>query len=137
VLLGRLHQAAVALYCISSLQSVSVLPPSTSLELQRATLAGYLQTLLEKAVAFPRTKLFVLWPLVVLGFEALRGGPEMRDFVRRSLGELSYYIGSYAPIAALNVLEKSWAVGDGIWDACFDRPCLFVAQTAVDVSGIS
>ena len=137
-LLGHLHQAAVALYCISSLQALSVLSSSLSLNLQRRMLAEYLQTLLERAVAVPKTKLFALWPLVVLGFEALHhGGLATRDFVRASLGDVGYYVGSYAPSAALCVLERFWISGEATWDSCFDQPYLFVAQTAVDVSGIS
>lgn len=78
----------------------------------------------------------MLWPLVMLGMEAVHGGAAMRSFVAKELPELSRHIGTYVPLTAKAVLEKFWASGETRWDACFDRPYAFAAQIAVDLSGV-
>jgi hypothetical protein len=137
LVLGDLHQAAVALYCIHSLQSLSLFPDSEELSTRCRMLGRRLQFLLDQAIASPRMRLFVLWPLVVLGVEALNGGEAMRTFVEESMLKMSHHIGSYAPMVADAVLRKFWGSGERRWDACFDQPYIFLAQTAVDVSAIS
>jgi hypothetical protein len=143
MLLGGVYQATVALYCISSLQSLSVLPPACPLLRARCVAHGRsLRKLLEEALPLPRIKRFMLWPLVVLGVEAVNldgnEGPELRTFVaQRHLPELSRHVGSYVPLTARHVLERFWASGETCWDACFDKPYAFATQIAVDVSRIS
>lgn len=134
MLLGNTYRAAVALYCISSLQSLSVLPLDSSLRALRTTLGQHLQLLLNEALSSPRIKMFMLWPLFVLGMEAVNGGAAMRAFVEKQLPEMSRHAGTYVPLTAKGVLERFWASGGTRWDACFDRPYAFVAQIAVDLS---
>ncbi|KAA8647765.1 uncharacterized protein ATNIH1004_006466 [Aspergillus tanneri] len=134
MIVGNVYQAAVALYCILSLQSLSVLPLTPLL---RASCTGHgqrLQVLLSEALSSPRIKRFLLWPLVVLGVEAVNSGPVMRAFVREQLPEMSRHIGSYVPLTVKGVLEKYWALGETRWDACFDRPYMLATQIAVDLS---
>lgn len=133
ILIGNIFQAAVALYCISSLQSLSILPLIPILR-GRCNIHGHcLQVLLKKALSSPSTRNLMLWPLVVLGMEAVNGGAAMRTFVREQLSELSRSIGTYVPLNAKEVLERFWASSTTNWDACFDRPYAFATQTAVDV----
>ncbi|KAI0010167.1 putative C6 finger domain protein [Xylariaceae sp. FL0662B] len=87
VLLGRIYQAAVALYCISSLQSLSVLPVASSLRTNCATHGERLQVLLNDALSSPRIKRFMIWPVVILGMEAVNGDAAMRAFVEKQLPE--------------------------------------------------
>lgn len=136
LLLGKVYQAAVAIYCISSLQSLSVLPPTSSLKARCATHGHLLQALVNEAMSSPRIKGFMLWPLALLGTEAVRGGAAMRAFVTRHLTDLSHHVGMSSPLTAKGVLERFWASGEAHWDACFDRPYLLVTQIAVDVSRI-
>ncbi|KIX09109.1 uncharacterized protein Z518_00187 [Rhinocladiella mackenziei CBS 650.93] len=136
MLLGNVYQAAVALYGISSLQSLSLLPLTCSLRTHCATHGRFLQVLLNEALSSPRTKRFVLWPLVLLGMEAVNGGAAMRAFVEKQLPQMSRHVGTHVPLTAKGVLERFWASGETRWDACFDRPYVFVAQIAVDLSGI-
>lgn len=141
-LVGNIYQAAVTLYCLSSLQSVSVLPtafpPIPVAERTATSQARLLQQLLARAVACPKLKRATLWPLVVLGttaqaiHESFRGA--MRDFVAAQLPVLSRDAGTYVPLTAKSVLEKFWASGQTRWDACFDRPYAFVIQIALDTS---
>jgi hypothetical protein len=137
ILLANIHQAAVSIYCISSLQSISILPHTPSLRAQCVAHGQNLQHLLPSALSSPRLKLFMLWPLVMLGMEAVHGGPAMRSFVAKELPELSRHVGTYVPLTAKAVLEKFWASGETRWDACFDRPYAFAAQIAVDLSGVA
>lgn len=137
ILVGNLFQAAVMIYCILSLQSLSVLPLTPQLRASCTSNSQLLQILLKDALSSPRTKRFLVWPLVVLGVEAVNGSALMRNFVREQLSELSCYIGSHAPLTAKDVLERFWASGKTDWDACFDRPYMFPMQIAVDISKLS
>jgi Fungal specific transcription factor domain len=134
LLIGNAYQAAVVLYSISSLQSVSVLPPSSFLIESCTTNARRLHILLSNGLLSFKTNTYMLWPLIVLGVEAVNGGPELRAFVRNQLPELSCRIGVYLPLVAKGLLEKFWASGETHWDACFDRPYGFATQLAVDSS---
>lgn len=136
VLLGNVYQAAVAIYCVSSLQSSSVLPQTSSLRARCTTHSQLLQELLNEALSSPRVKRFMLWPLVLLGVEAANGSAAMRTFVKKQLSEMSRHVGTYMPLTANNILERFWASGKTRWDACFDRPYAFVTQIAADVSRI-
>ncbi|KAF4167646.1 hypothetical protein CNMCM6936_004703 [Aspergillus lentulus] len=133
-IVGKSYQAAVSLYCILSLQSLSVLPLNPPLTASCVSHGRLLQDLLNEALLSPRIKRSILWPLVVLGVQAVYGGAGMRAFVREHLPEMSRHIGSYVPLTAQAVLEKFWASGETCWDACFDKPYTVVTQLAVDLS---
>lgn len=134
VLLGMLRRAASILYCICSLQSVSVLPVSPFYrdlcELHRQNL----HLLLQRAILMPPLKLSMLWPLLVLGVSAVHGPADMRGFVRFQLPEISKYTGMLAPLTAKNVLERFWDSGYTTWDQCFDKPYAFIMQPSVERS---
>jgi hypothetical protein len=135
-LVGNIYQTAVILYCISSLQSVSIIPHNTTFRNRCAAHGKSLHMLLAEGLRHASVKRFLLWPLVVLGVEAIHGGQSMRCFVRKQLPELSRFAGVYAPIAAMRVLERFWASGKTGWDACFDRPYAFSMHPAIDISRI-
>lgn len=135
-LLANIYQAAVALYCISSLQNLSVLPLSSSLRAQCATHGQLLHSRLNEALSSPRVKRFMIWPLVVLGVEAVHGGLAVRTFVQKQLLEMSRHAGTYVPMTAKGVLERFWTSCETGWDSCFDRPYAFTTQIAVDTSRI-
>ncbi|WEW59556.1 hypothetical protein PRK78_005030 [Emydomyces testavorans] len=127
LLLGRIYQSAVALYCILSLQSVSVLPSTLQLNAMRTRHGGHLFPLLKKALASQRIKKCMLWPLVVAGVDAANYGPAAREFVNKHLLEMSQDLGTPVPLLAKVVLKRFWASGKTRWDDCFDRPYAFVA----------
>lgn len=133
-LVGNIYQAAVSLYCILSLQSLSVLPSTSEIRAQCAEHGRLLQMQLESAMSSPATRYSMIWPLVLLGVQAVNHGALMRAFVSEKLPELSYHIGSNVPMVAKAVLERFWASADTRWDTCFDRPYAFVTQIAVDMS---
>jgi Fungal specific transcription factor domain len=137
VLLGNAYQTAAVLYCISSLQSLSVLPLTSSLRARRTTYGQLLHALLNEALLSPRIKRFMLWPLIVLGMEAVNGGAAMRAFVERQLIEMSRYLGIYMPLMAKGVFERFWASGETSWDVCFDRPYIFATQIAANMKRIT
>ncbi|KAF9888836.1 hypothetical protein FE257_008205 [Aspergillus nanangensis] len=61
VLLGNMHQAAVAIYCIRSLQSVGVLPRDLALEDMCAAHGRGLQHFLQAALPTPQIRRFTWW----------------------------------------------------------------------------
>jgi hypothetical protein len=144
-LVGRIYQAALTIYCTRSLHTLPIRPsPTDNLlnaqsELHAITQQLLLHELLGIALANNRIQRFLLWPLIVHGVEACHGHGDgrTREFVKEQLCEMSRQVGSYAPLAAKGVLERFWASGETGWDACFDRPYLFLNQFAVDMIGIS
>lgn len=138
MLMGNVYQNAVAIYCLSSLQGLLSLLSSLrgSLRAICATHGQVLQTLLGEALACPRIKRFMVWPLVCLGIEAAQENASMRTFVTQQLSEMSRQVGTHVPLTAKGVLERFWASGDTRWDACFDRPYVFATQIAIDISQV-
>ncbi|KAI1385981.1 fungal-specific transcription factor domain-containing protein [Hypoxylon trugodes] len=134
ILIGTTYRAAVALYCILSLQSLSVLPESSELRACCAEHSHFLQESLKEGLSSPRIKRFMAWPLVLLGVEAVHDSAATRAFIAKQLAELSYGVGTYVPLAAKRVLELFWNSGEKRWDACFDKPYIFTTQIAVDTS---
>ena len=126
VLLALIHQSTIALYCISSLQSVSILPSTRQLKATRITHGNRLFPLLKKAMASRRIKKCLAWPLVVAGMEAVNCGPSERQFVEEQLSEMGQAIGSPVPLLGIAVLKRFWATGKTGWDDCFDVPYAFV-----------
>lgn len=135
-LMGNIYQAAVALFAILSLQSIFILPNDAVLQNLRMACSRRLQCLIKTGLASPEINRFMLWPLVILGVQAVQDGT-MRSYVQTQLEDLSYKIGTYAPMTAKHVLEAFWSSGETSWDACFDRPYAFTMQIAVDVSRIA
>lgn len=78
-----------------------------------------------RGLASPKINRFLLWPLVVLGVEAVHSDAETRGFVVAQLQLLSRDVGTSVPIFAKNVLESFWKSGHTRWDACFDRAYAF------------
>lgn len=136
MLVGNIYQAAVSLYCILSLQSLSILPLSSELMAHCAKHGRNLWMQLDLAMSTPRTRYSMIWPLVLLGVHAANDVTPMRSFVSEKLPELSYHVGSNVPMVAKAVLERFWVSGQTRWDACFDRPYAFVTQLAVDMSQV-
>lgn len=136
VLVGTMYQCSVALYCVLSLQSLSVFPSTPELRALCAAHGRTLQSHLISGLASPMISRFLLWPLVVLGVEAVHGDAEMREFVVAQLQVLSHDVGSSAPITAKKLLEAFWESENTRWDACFDRAYAFTTQIAVDNSRI-
>lgn len=134
LIIGSVYKSAVALYCISSLQSVSVLPATRALRACCTTLGQRLHGLLKQALSSTCIQSSVLWPLILLGTEAVYQESTMRTFVAEKLQEMSRRLGSYLPLTAKAVLERFWASGETHWDACFDRSYVFTTQLAVDLS---
>lgn len=80
--IGQAHQAAVLLYCILSLRSVSILPQSPTLHDLSTTNQEFLYAILSEALPTQKTNRLLLWPLVVLGVAAVDSSPAMQMFVR-------------------------------------------------------
>ncbi|KAI1469851.1 fungal-specific transcription factor domain-containing protein [Daldinia caldariorum] len=132
VLIGRIHQAAVVIYLILSLQSVSILPVTCELSAYCATQGKLLQVLISNGLSSPKTERFMVWPLIVLGVYAVHGDLAMRAFVIKQLPDLSRNLGTSVPLTAKQVLESFWDSGESRWDACFSKPYIFTMQIAVD-----
>ncbi len=126
-LLGTMYQAAAALYCTISLQSLVVLPNNLEMAAMRAIHGDRLIQSLEKAIKIKRLERFLWWPLVVAGVEAAHRDEGTRDWIGTTLTSMSRSIGTSSPLKARTVLQRYWDNGEFGWDECFDRPYIFIA----------
>ncbi|KAI9044813.1 Zn(II)2Cys6 transcription factor [Aspergillus affinis] len=126
-LLGRIYQSAIVIYCISSLQSVGVLPYTADLVSVRAAHGSRLCLLLRKALASPMARKGMTWPLVVAGAQAKGSSAGMRTFVETSLTDIGRDLATPIPGTARDILKVFWESGGDEWDACFNQPYAFVS----------
>ena len=127
VLVSSIYQSAVMVYCISSLQSLGVLPDSA---VSRSLMKWHkrrLGMLLKEALgSLPRRHIMtkcMTWPLVIFGMQA---NTEEGKYVLQELTTIAYDIGSYLPIIASSVLERFWLSGATGWDDCFHKPFIYI-----------
>jgi hypothetical protein len=144
-LMGQVYQAAVALYCISSLiipemalnRSAATLERSRPIELVKESCC---RTLLEglKAVASTRVsqlRKFVLWPLVIAGIVVRGEVAEEHTFILDELMHVSRALGTASALVARDLISRLWArrrsmvsngySEEGPWDELFDRSYCF------------
>ena len=79
----------------------------------------------------------MLWPLIVLGVEAVNGSLATRAFVQEKLPEMNRSTGMLAPLTAKGVLQRFWDSGRTDWDSCFDSPYALIMVPAVDASKLT
>ncbi|RYO92582.1 hypothetical protein DL766_008738 [Monosporascus sp. MC13-8B] len=127
LLIGSAYQSAVALYCIMSLQGLSVLPSALYITAMDAAHYERLMQLLKEALEFPHLRHCLMWPLIVSGARAVYGSADDRKFVDEQLKELSRAGGTALPLTAKAALNRFWASGKTGWDDCFDKPYIFAA----------
>ncbi|KAK1453135.1 hypothetical protein CMEL01_04794 [Colletotrichum melonis] len=125
-LIAAIFHSAVAVFCISSLQSVGALPRVHRLTMLRTMHGNRLYSLMEGTRKHPQLKKSVQWPLVVAGIEA-----SVRVDKRRLVAELyleqAKDIATPLPLHAKNVMRTFWDGDATDWDACFDQPYAFVS----------
>lgn len=125
IILGHVYRSAVILYCILSMQSLSVLPRMAQLRTMREAHTEELFTYLKLACGAPGIKKCMLWPLVVAGVCA-QGDLAMQHFVDRQLSALGTDVGTPLPLLATVVFRNFWESKSRTWDGCFERPYCFV-----------
>nr|XP_036577674.1 uncharacterized protein CTRU02_12413 [Colletotrichum truncatum]KAF6784708.1 hypothetical protein CTRU02_12413 [Colletotrichum truncatum] len=125
-LIGLLFQSAVAVFCISSLQSLFILPSSKQFAVRRLIHSDRLYLLLEETNKSTILQKSTQWPLIVAGVEA-----GARVDKRQLVGELFLYqskdVGTPLPMYAKGVLRAFWDGDKTEWDACFDQPYAFIS----------
>ncbi|RMZ41300.1 C6 finger domain protein [Aspergillus flavus] len=126
LLLGRMYKSSIALYCISSLQSLSILPSSKYYTAMRTVHGNHLYSLLPKITRRTRIRHFTIWPLVVAGMQAVDASPNVRRIVDEQLSELSKIMGCPTPTLAKAIFRRFWTSGQTGWDECFDKANVFV-----------
>ncbi|KAK1712187.1 C6 zinc finger domain-containing protein [Colletotrichum acutatum] len=122
LLMAKTYRSAVALFGVSSLQSVKVIPFSKDWMTVKETHRDRLFSFLKASLASPALKICTTWPMIVAGFEAKSGNLSMRSFVLGRMKEDSQRMGIYLPVAAKEVLERFYASVGNTWDDCFDSP---------------
>lgn len=122
-ILGHIFKAAVALYCILSLQCLGALPVSSELACKRKMHSEQLLGLMKQARTSRAARQCLTWPLIVAGVELAgrRGVFDERSWIAKGLSELGREVGTANPGTARALLERFWERGgEGGWDGCFD-----------------
>ncbi|KAK1490062.1 C6 zinc finger domain-containing protein [Colletotrichum tamarilloi] len=120
--MAKTYRSAVALFGVSSLQSVKVIPFSKDWMTVKETHRDRLFSFLKASLASSALKICTTWPMIVAGFEAKSGNLSMQSFVLGRMKEDSQRMGIYLPVAAKEVLERFYASAGNTWDDCFDSP---------------
>lgn len=144
--IAQIFQAAVALYCISSLLDVDEVSTErqgdvsgdAGLDFHTATLRStYLDVLLRNLkdiASSPQSQLrkLVFWPLVIGGIHVEASNNESKEFILGELTWVSKALGIASPLVARDLLGKIWmssrsSKGNGHqrWGSLFDRPYVF------------
>ncbi|UNI17046.1 hypothetical protein JDV02_003424 [Purpureocillium takamizusanense] len=145
---AAVYQAAVALYCISSLLGTEVargMRPSANTTTYSDTCGGvnamrveYCSSLLRdlRAIAGddvnPQLRKMVIWPLVMAGIEVDPMDEASQRFIEGELGWMSRTLGIASPLIGRQFLGRLWAFpvswhqkSDQSWEGLFDRPYIF------------
>ncbi|ETS82046.1 hypothetical protein PFICI_07048 [Pestalotiopsis fici W106-1] len=132
LLLARIYQSATMVFCLSSLQSVRVLPRSAAVQTCKARhhqrlLQDLREGLCKRSLRFRDVLIkCIMWPLMIAGTELRNGSLADRNFIERELENMSPTIGSYLPVYALSLIKRFWQSDEVEWDECFDEPRAFV-----------
>ncbi|KAH6657425.1 fungal-specific transcription factor domain-containing protein [Truncatella angustata] len=130
LLVAQMHQSAVMVYCISSMQSVQVLPRSTTIDSLKKIHHKRLLSLLREGMFSTELKPGLLkctmWLLLVAGTELRTGSLADQAFVEEQLEDMCQDIGSSLPRLGTIVLRRFWNSERAGWDDCFEKPYAFV-----------
>ncbi|KAK2594079.1 hypothetical protein QQS21_008228 [Conoideocrella luteorostrata] len=143
VLVGKIFKTAVTLYGVLSLPPppMSSPPPAEGDSPQThetPTAASYQKTKVAirdklmrqacQAMDIRPTKIYLSWPLAVLGVALVDGKPSDQATIEDYLRKISVAPQSYCgPTITLNKLKAFWASGKTGWEDCFDEPCPVLA----------
>lgn len=125
--MAAVYQSAIALYCILSLKSLSILPDAPEMNSKRLTYGTHLLQGTRKALQSPRLVKFMIWPLTIAGMEAGYRDSAIQSWIETQLAMLSRRLGTSSPLKARAVLKKYWEKAERGWDVCFDQPNVFVS----------
>ncbi|KAJ3499398.1 hypothetical protein NLG97_g374 [Lecanicillium saksenae] len=140
---GKAYQAAVALYCISSLADVDEIAKNSVSgafhrvsevlllkESCRRSLLGNLKEIATDPIS--QLRKLVFWPVFMAGVSSDDDEDGARTFVLTELLHISRSLGTAAALIAHGFLEKQWASATAkhssnfqTWDDLFDRPFIF------------
>ncbi|EFQ34907.1 hypothetical protein CGRA01v4_04170 [Colletotrichum graminicola] len=121
-----MFQSAVAIFCISSMQSLGILPSTHHLAVVRTAHSNRLYSLLQKAEKHEVLKKSIQWPLIVAGVEA-GARVDKRRFVGEVFVGQGKDMGSPLSLYAKGVMRRFWDKDDTNWDTCFDQPYALVS----------
>ncbi|KAF2264139.1 hypothetical protein CC78DRAFT_560443 [Lojkania enalia] len=124
--LSSLFQSATTLYCILSLQSLSILPDTPHLRAIRNAHGDLLGLLIEKCLKDWRTRKYLMWPMVVFGVEAVARSSVVQNRLDEQLMQVKLDMGTLSPMRASDLLKRFWASGKTGWDDCFDDAYAFI-----------
>lgn len=137
--IGLVFQAAVALYCLSSLSPMEsgddsglYIDGSGDNELSfirescRRSLLGNLKEIASGSGQHPRK--MVLWPHIIAGLVTRDDDDGARSFILSELVWISRALGTASPLIACELLKRLWKCPNTTsrrWDDLFDRPYCF------------
>lgn len=123
--ISHVYQSAIVLYCILSLQSLSILARTPELDATETSHGDRLFALIPKALSSIYTKKYMMWPLAVAGMAAGRRSVIVQGNVEHQLEIISHELGTATPLHARSRFKAFWASGMSGWDDCFDTSYTF------------
>ena len=120
------YQSTLAIYCIMSLQSFSIIPNTPEMDAKRSLYGDLLLGSLKVAVKSPRLINVIMWSLTVAGVEAGYRDEATQCWIEKELEALSRVLGTNSPLKARAVLRRYWSRPMRGWDECFDEAYVFI-----------
>jgi hypothetical protein len=123
--IGSIYKHSLAVYCIMSLSSLTLLPFVSLSPSMRKTLSSHGTLLLHhlkpatSMIAFRRHLAF---PLLVAGVEAIYRSESERCWLEEALTELGQVTGASAPLKTRALLRRYWQRKEPGWEECFTQP---------------
>lgn len=124
--IGTLFKSCTAVYCIMSLQSLTIMPNTIGMNEVLVAHGDSLLLHLKAAFASKRLRRFLGWPLVVAGVEAANRGPGARAWIEEALDELSRFTGTNSPLRLRATLRRYWQKEEPGWEECCNQPYAFL-----------
>ncbi|KAF2680530.1 hypothetical protein K458DRAFT_479847 [Lentithecium fluviatile CBS 122367] len=127
--IGSTYKHTVAVYALTSLTSLTVLPSPSFSPTMRTSLSSHGALLLHHLkIAFesPVLRRFLALCISVAGVEAIYRGEGDRRWIEEALTELSSFTGGIAPLKAHAALRRYWQREEFGWEECFMKPYGFM-----------
>lgn len=129
--IGSLHKHSIAVYCISALASLTVLPFPAYSPATRARLSSHGDRLLHYvkiANTYESLKRHLTFPLLAAGVEGIHRSEREKRWIEQTLLGMGRLTGTSAPMKAASALRKYWERGEEGWEECFTQPYSLIMQ---------
>ena len=123
--IGSIYKHSIAVYCIMSLSSLTILPILSFCPSMRKKLSSHGTLLLrhvKPAMLYMAFRRPLAFPLLVAGVEAIYRSESERYWIEEALTDLGQVTGASSPLKMRALLRRYWQRDEPGWEECFTQP---------------